>query len=170
MRRLNRALSTAQREAFSRAIFRAVENHPRFRQAEVVAAFCALTDEPATEAVLRRWVEHGKRVAVPRVEGDTMRFFYYDPAKLQRGSFGIEEPSDEAELCPPAEIELMIVPGVAFTASGDRMGRGRGYYDKYLSQSDFRGYTIGVGYAHQLLPSLPTEEHDVRLDEVIVES
>lgn len=170
MRRLNRALSTAQREAFSRVIFQAVEGHPRFRQAEVVAAFCALTDEPATEAVLRRWVEQGKRVAVPRVEGDTMRFFYYDPAKLQRGSFGIEEPSDEAELCPPAMIDLMIVPGVAFTASGDRMGRGRGYYDKYLSQSDFRGYTIGVGYAHQLLPLLPTEEHDVRLDEVIVES
>lgn len=170
MRRLNRTMSPTERKVASQVIFSAVVDHPRFRQATVVAAFCALPDEPVTEVVLRRWVELGKRVAVPRVEGDKMRFFYYDPTKLQRGSFGIEEPSDEAELCPPAEIELMIVPGVAFTASGDRMGRGRGYYDKYLSQSDFRGYTIGVGYAHQLLPSLPTEEHDVRLDEVIVES
>lgn len=168
MRRMNRAMNPTQRERASEAVFRQVERHPRFRQAAVVAAFCALPDEPATKAVLRRWVEQGKRVAVPCVEGDTMRFFYYDPGCMVRGAFGIEEPSEEAELCPPQEIDLMIVPGVAFTTSGDRMGRGRGYYDKYLSQSDFRGYAIGVGYAHQLLDLLPTEEHDVRLDEVVV--
>ena len=168
MRQRNRALAAEEREAASARIFRQVEKHERFLGAEVVAAFCALPDEPATEAVLRRWAEQGKRLAVPRVEGDRMRFFYYEPSKLVRGAFGIEEPSDEAALCPPTEIELMIVPGVAFTAAGDRMGRGKGYYDKYLCQSDFCGYTIGVGYAHQLLDQLPVEPHDRRLDEVIV--
>lgn len=168
MRQRNRALTSEERVGASARIFRQVERSEHFSHAEVVAAFCALPDEPATEAVLRRWVEQGKRVAVPRVEGDRMRFFYYEPSKLVRGAFGIEEPSDEAALCPPAEIELMIVPGVAFTAAGDRMGRGKGYYDKYLSQSDFRGYTIGVGYVHQLLDQLPVEPHDRQLDEVIV--
>lgn len=168
MRQRNRTLLPEEREVASARIFRQVEEHERFRRAQVVAAFCALKDEPTTETTLRRWVEQGKRVAVPRVEGERMRFFYYEPTKLVRGAFGIEEPSEEAELCPPCAMDLMVVPGVAFTAAGDRLGRGKGYYDKYLSQNDFRGYTIGVGYAHQLLETLPTEEHDRQLDTVIV--
>ena len=168
MRQRNRALAAEEREAASARIFRQVEKHERFLGAEVVAAFCALRDEPTTEAVLKRWAQQGKRVAVPRVEGERMRFFYYEPSKLVRGAFGIEEPGEEAELCPPCAMDLMVVPGVAFTAEGDRLGRGKGYYDKYLSQSDFRAYTIGVGYAHQLMETLPAEEHDRPLDVVIV--
>ena len=168
MRQLNRTLLPEQRRAVSEELFRAVEAVEAFQKAHVVAAYCALPDEPETEAALLRWVEAGKRVAVPRVEGETMRFFYYDTACLQAGAFGIMEPGPEAMCCPPEAMDVMIVPGVAFTASGERMGRGRGYYDKYLVQSDFRAYTIGVGYAHQLLAMLPTEEHDVRLDKVIV--
>ena len=168
MRQRNRTLDHGVREAASEHIFRQVEQCEEFRCAEVVALYCALPDEPPTERVIARWLKLGKRVVVPRVEGDTMRFFCYDPSTQVVGSFGIEEPGDGALLCSPSEIELMVVPGVAFTATGDRMGRGRGYYDKYLSQSDFRGYTIGVGYAHQLVDFLPVEEHDRRLDKVVV--
>lgn len=168
MRQRNRTLDHGVREAASERIFRQVEQCEEFRCAEVVALYCALPDEPPTERVIARWLELGKRVVVPRVEGDEMRFFRYDPTTQIVGSFGIEEPGNGAVLCAPSEIELMVVPGVAFTATGDRMGRGRGYYDKYLSQSDFRGYTIGVGYAHQLVDSLPVEEHDRRLDKVVV--
>ena len=168
MRQRNRTLGHEVREAASERIFRQVEQCEEFRRAEVVALYCALPDEPATERVIARWLQLGKRVVVPRVEGDAMRFFSYDPTTQIVGSFGIEEPGDGAVLCSPSEIELMVVPGVAFTATGDRMGRGRGYYDKYLSQSDFRAYTIGVGYAHQLVDSLPVEEHDRRLDKVVV--
>lgn len=168
MRQRNRTLDHGVREAASERIFRQVEQCEEFRCAEVVALYCALPDEPPTERVVARWLKLGKRVVVPRVEGDTMRFFCYDLSTQVVGSFGIEEPGDGAVLCAPSEIELMVVPGVAFTATGDRMGRGRGYYDKYLSQSDFRGYTIGVGYAHQLVDSLPVEEHDRRLDKVVV--
>jgi 5-formyltetrahydrofolate cyclo-ligase len=168
MRQRNRTLDHGVREAASECIFRQVEQCEEFRCAEVVALYCALPDEPPTEPVIARWLKLGKRVVVPRVAGDELRFFCYDPSTQVVGSFGIEEPGDGALLCSPSEIELMVVPGVAFTATGDRMGRGRGYYDKYLSQSDFRGYTIGVGYAHQLVDFLPVEEHDRRLDKVVV--
>ena len=168
MRQRNRTLDHGVREAASERIFRQVEQCEEFRCAEVVALYCALPDEPPTERVIARWLKLGKRVVVPRVEGDEMRFFRYDPATQVVGSFSIEEPGDGAVLCSPSEIDLMVVPGVAFTATGDRMGRGRGYYDKYLSQSDFRAYTIGVGYAHQLVDSLPVEEHDRRLDKIVV--
>ena len=168
MRQRNRTLDHGVREAASECIFRQVEQCEEFRCAEVVALYCALPDEPPTERVIARWLKLGKKVVVPRVEGDEMRFFCYDPSTQVVGSFGIEEPVDGALLCAPSEIELMVVPGVAFTATGDRMGRGRGYYDKYLSQSDFQAYTIGVGYAHQLVDTLPVEEHDRRLDKVVV--
>ncbi len=168
MRQRNRMLEHGAREAASVQIFWQVEQCEEFRSAEVVALYCALPDEPPTERVIVRWLQEGKRVVVPRVEGEKMRFFRYDPSTQIVGTFGIEEPGDGAVLSAPAEIDLMVVPGVAFTARGDRMGRGRGYYDKYLSQSDFRAYTIGVCYAHQLVDSLPVEAHDRRVDKVVV--
>ena len=167
MRQRNRALTFEARLEASERIFRQVERLDRFATAQVVGLYCALPDEPPTAAVIDRWLALGKRVVVPRVEGDWMRFFDYNPATQVAGSFGIEEPGAEAVLCRPEEIELMVVPGVAFTAGGDRMGRGRGYYDKYLAQNEFKAPTVGVCYYHQLVDALPVEPHDIRLDEVI---
>ena len=167
MRQRNRTLTNEARLCASRIIFRQVENLERFAAVEVVGLYCALPDEPPTAEVIDRWRGLGKRVVVPRVEGDRMRFFDYNPATQVVGSFGIEEPGAEAVLCRPEEIELMVVPGVAFTAAGDRMGRGRGYYDKYLAQREFNAPTVGVCYRHQLVDALPTEPHDIRLDRVI---
>lgn len=69
--------------------------------------------------------------------------------------------------CPAGEIDLVVCPGVAFTADGRRLGRGRGYYDRYLGDPVFRGFRVGVCYAHQLVDDLPVEPHDVRMDRVI---
>lgn len=167
MRRLNRALEPERRAAASERIFTAVERLDAFRRATTVGLFCALGDEPDTGAALRRWAAAGKRIAVPRVEGERMRFFLYDPAVTVRGAFGIEEPGPGAALCAPGELEAVIVPGVAFTAAGERMGRGRGYYDRYLAQPELRAVKIGVCYTHQLADALPVEPHDVRMDHVI---
>lgn len=106
---------------------------------------------------------------VPRVGGDAMRFFDYAPGALRAGAFGIAEPDVDAEPCEPSEIDLIVVPGTAFTQAGARMGRGRGYYDKYLSQPGFRGVKVGVCYAHQLVGELPVEPHDVFMDYVITD-
>ena len=98
-----------------------------------------------------------------------MRFYDYVPGELCRGAFGIAEPSAAERPCDPADIDFIVVPGVAFTAAGARMGRGRGYYDKYLSQSGFRGVKAGVCYAHQLVGELPVEPHDVFMDYVVTD-
>ncbi len=166
MRALNRALPAAERTAASERIFGAVERMAAFRAARCVALYCALPDEPATRSTIERWKAMGRRVVVPRVEGDAMRFFDWDPGQLAAGAFGIEEPAAGAVCCPPGAIDLVAVPGVAFTAAGDRLGRGRGYYDRYLSQPAFRGFKVGVCYAHQLTETLPVEPHDVRMDAV----
>ena len=165
MRRLNRALDSRQRLRASAAIFSAVERLPEFRAARTVAVFAALPDEPATDEVLARWAST-RRVVLPRVEGDAMRFYACRPDALVFGAFGILEPQGERP-CPAGEIDLVVCPGVAFTADGRRLGRGRGYYDRHLGDPAFRGFRVGVCYAHQLVDDLPVEPHDVRMDRVI---
>ena len=116
----------------------------------MVALFASLKDEPLTAPALERW-SRSKRIVLPRVEGDIMRFYDYDPASMNdSGSFGISEPEATA-LCRPEEIDFIIVPGVAFTAAGMRLGRGKGFYDKYLSQPGFRAFKAGVCYPHQVV-------------------
>lgn len=168
MRKKNLALSPAERAGASHEIFSRVERMEAFAAARTVGLFCSLADEPDTTEALARWCAM-KRVAVPRVEGEVMRFYAYDPRTLRPGAFGIAEPGPEASLCQPHEIDLMIVPGTAFTASGIRCGRGRGYYDKYLSQPGVRALTAGVCFRHQLVGELPAEPHDIRMDCVITD-
>lgn len=166
MRRLNRDLPPAERQAASERIAAAVERLPAFGRARTVALFSSLDDEPDTGGMLRRW-SASKRLAVPRVEGETMRLFVYDPATMRPGAFGIWEPGPGAVPCDPAAIDLMLVPGVAFSLDGRRLGRGRGYYDRYLAQAGVRALKVGVCFAHQLTEEVPAEPHDVRMDGVI---
>lgn len=168
MKKRNLSLSSEERAAASERIFGRVERLPGFSAARCAAFFCALPDEPQTGVALARW-SAAKRIVVPRVEGDAMRFYDYVPGELCRGAFGIAEPSAAERPCDPADIDFIVVPGVAFTAAGARMGRGRGYYDKYLSQSGFRGVKAGVCYAHQLVGELPVEPHDVFMDYVVTD-
>lgn len=168
MRRQNRALTCEERQTASARIFSQVEQHEAFAAARCIACYCALGDEPESLPALQRWSQSGRRVVVPRVEGDEMQFYDWSPATQCAGAFGIDEPTAEARWCAPSEIDLMVVPGVAFTRDGMRLGRGKGYYDRYLSQPDFRAKTIGIGYRHQLLDVLPVEAHDAPLDVVVV--
>lgn len=133
------------------------------RQPRVVALFAPLKDEVQIGALMSRL---NCRIVVPRVEGDEMEFYDYAAGAMAEGAFGISEPQQGAA-AQPSEIDLMVVPGVAFTASGDRLGRGKGYYDRYLSRGGFRAYCVGVCYAHQVVEVLPVEPHDRRMDEVV---
>ena len=169
MKARNLSLGAEARSVASARIFGRVGELPAFAAAHTVALFSALPDEPDTGGVAERWRAAGKRLVLPRVEGDAMRFCDCDPAALRRGAFGIAEPEPGARTCPPGEIELVVVHGVAFTAAGVRLRSGKGYYDRYLSQAEFRGATVGVCYAHQLVGELPSEPHDVAVDCVVAE-
>ena len=168
MRGRNLGMAPAERAEASRRIFGRVGRLEAFGAARTVGFFCSLRDEPDTAEALVRW-SAVKRIVVPRVEGDAMRFYRYDPQTLRPGAFGIAEPGPEAQACDPSEIDLVIVPGTAFTAAGARCGRGRGYYDKYLSRPDVHAVKVGVCFAHQLVGELPAEPHDVAMDYLITD-
>lgn len=135
------------------------------RDDKVVALFAPLDDEvriwPLVESLSRSCT-----VVLPRIFGDVICFYPYANAKsVQTGAFGILEPIGTAPVSP-GEIDVMVVPGVAFTKVGARMGRGKGYYDKYISSQGFRAVKIGVCFAEQIVDSLPVEPHDVAMDSV----
>ena len=139
------------------------------RAPRCVALFAPLPDEVDITSLV---ADIGCRVVLPRV-GDMadgtpeMEFFDYDAQSLSAGAYGIMEPQD-GEPCRAEEIDLMVVPGVAFAEDGRRLGRGKGYYDRYLSRVGFRAYTVGVCYGCQLRDDIPAEPHDKKVDMVVV--
>lgn len=159
------AMSAADKERFSAVMRTALKRCIDACDVNVVAMFSPLSDEPQIWPLVDE-LSKTKTVVLPRVEGDVMNFYHYEPGMLSKGSFGIMEPV-LCEAIEPSEIDLMVVPGVAFTADGYRMGRGKGYYDKYMSSDGFRAMKVGVCYSCQLVDGLPVEEHDVRMDKVI---
>lgn len=170
MRALNLAVDPLDRRLADLAFMRHQELREALKSAAVVAVFSPLPDEPALgDFVHKELLARGYRVVLPRVEGDTMNFYDYRKGKtVVVEPYGIEEPDPDAPLCRAEEIDVMIVPGVAFTRFGDRLGRGKGYYDKYMSLPGFRAKTFGYCYPHQMFLELPTDPHDVRVDGVVV--
>ena len=157
-------LTTESKRDASSQIFNKIEDFPEVKEASVIALFVSLADEPITTGIIEH-LTHIKRIVIPRIEGEEMNFYDIDEG-LQPGAFGILEPKATSPVAP-SEIDVMIVPGVAFTLNGARCGRGKGFYDKYISRQGFRAYTIGVCYSCQIVDELPTEEHDKTLNRVI---
>jgi 5-formyltetrahydrofolate cyclo-ligase len=160
-------LTTEEKLALSAMIFSKLNRCSKITNASVVAIFCSLPDEPQSATFIEQLLSKNKRVVVPRIEGEEMNF--YDISEgVEIGSFGIMEPTSTLPI-EPSEIDAIVVPGVAFTREGARLGRGKGFYDKYLSRKGFRAHTIGVCYPCQVVDTIPTEEHDKMLDEVVWE-
>lgn len=166
-RRIAEIDSNAKKHACE-SIFSKIEQLDTFKEAKCIALFVAMKDEVPTDVALQRWHDMGKDIIVPRVEGDIMRFYDYDPERMQVGAFGIVEPMGDVER-KAKDIDLMIVPARAFTLSGERLGRGGGFYDKYMSFNDFRATKIGIAFSCQIFDSLPCDKHDIRVDQVITE-
>lgn len=135
---------------------------PRFRAAKTVLLYHALPDEVPTVPLIEAVAEQ-KCVLLPTVVGDDIVLHIYDKAMgTQTGAYGIEEAV--GTLFPASrygEINLALIPGMAFTRQGVRLGRGKGYYDRLLSHAAFSDlYTIGVTYDYRIFDAIPIEPHD----------
>ncbi len=144
-----------------------IEALSQFTTARTVALFCSLPDEVPTGEMLNRWLGK-KRLALPIVEGNEMTFREYTGEDcLCTGAFGISTPGSEAVI-PPEEIDLMLIPGVAFDPAGRRLGRGKGFYDRYLAQpAAAHIYKVGLCLPHGMVARVPAEAHDIKMNRVI---
>ena len=158
------ALSREQREYEADRLLSAISEDPHFKAAQRVLIYSPLPDEIDVLPILEAY-KGRKHFYMPVVCGDELKIL---PCTKERkkGAYGIWEPVGSV-YASPDEMELIIVPGVAFSRDGHRLGRGKGYYDRLLKQTD--AYKTGVCFAVQITPLIASlhEPHDVIMDEVL---
>lgn len=157
--------STASRQ--SAEILAALEAHPAFRAAKTILLYHSLKDEVDTHEFIRKW-SRTKRILLPVVVGDDLELrIYTGPNDLAIGAYGIEEPTGEV-FTDYASIDFIAVPGVAFDRNGNRLGRGKGYYDRLLPRIP-SAYKAGICFPYQVVEEVPAEAFDIRMDEIITQ-
>jgi len=138
-------------------------------EAHTVLAYYSLSDEVNTHEFLDELLAKGKIVLLPRVTGnDTMELRCYQGRKdLKEGAFHIMEPVGEC-FAPKVGIDVALIPGMAFDANGNRLGRGRGYYDRFLAANQsYIKQTIGVCFDFQKVEQVPVDINDIPVDKVV---
>lgn len=173
------AVPPEQRAEMSAAIGQRVSILPEFRRASCVHVFSSFGSEPDTTPIIRAAFETGKRVFVPvtptRDMVELRHVEIFPEQQYKPGVFGIPIPhfsdGEEYPYCEPPEFftdrDCIIVPLLAFDKARHRLGYGRGFYDRFLART--AGYTIGIAFSFQQVETLPTDEYDVPLDNIITE-
>lgn len=141
--------------------------HPLFPSAgTAVYAYTSVRGEASTEYLIDELLKRGCRVALPRVFGREMRFFYViDRSQLVAGAYGIPEPADGCQEAD-APKALVITPGVGFSKDGNRIGYGAGYYDRFFAAEPDH-MAVGLCYGFQLFPAFETEKHDKKMAYIV---
>lgn len=149
----------------SKIIIDKLESTEQFINSQTVLIYHALPDEVQTTLFLDKWYDK-KRLVLPVVDGDNLILKLYDPQKITKGYCSIPEPTDTATISTQ-EIELAVVPGVAFDKTKGRLGRGRGFYDRLLPEISCD--IVGLGFEFQVVENVPLEPFDFPLSFVITE-
>ncbi len=161
-----------ERSKKSQEISRLLFSSPEFIRARTVMFYVARRDEVDTYPMIREALKLGKRVTVPVVKRETKEMFpslLTDSDKeLEKGPYGVYQPA-RAHRRPVSlrEIDMVVVPGVAFDRQNNRLGRGKGYYDRFLKSLPESVFSVGLAFAFQVRASLPTRPHDVSLHKIL---
>jgi 5-formyltetrahydrofolate cyclo-ligase len=162
-------LSPGERERMSDEVAENVMALPAVADATTVMAFSSFGSEVDTSPIIERLERDGRRVALPRVEGrDIVAVAYRSGDRVSPTSFGALEPAG-GERVAPEEIDVVIVPGLAFDRSGNRVGYGRGFYDRFLAAVRPHALTVGICFSVQLMDEVPQGRDDRRVDLVVTE-
>ncbi|MDE6089426.1 MAG: 5-formyltetrahydrofolate cyclo-ligase [Duncaniella sp.] len=159
-------LSEEEKLSAAERVFGLLEKTADFILSDRILMYHSLPDELSTRAFIRKWSGR-KHFYLPRVNGVNLEILPYDESQLALGSFHIEEPTGN-DTTAITDMEMIVIPAVAYDRAGNRVGRGKGYYDRLLTDS--RARKIGVAYDFQLMDEIDAEPHDVRVDVVITEN
>ena len=166
IRALKRAMTEEQIVQASVRLGELFAETEQYKQAKTIYGYLPYNQEVRTVPMLERALRDGKKVAVPKCYGDEMRFIYMDDlSKVEAGYANIPEPIADEPVADD-KTALVLMPGMAFTKNGDRMGYGGGFYDKFLA-AEPEHPTVALCYAFQMVESLPTEEYDIPVDCVL---
>ena len=162
-----KAIPREQKQAMDQALTDQFLKHPFYQEAKVIATYLSFPHEFQTQELIEQALKDGKKVLIPKTyPKGRMDFVVYDPQQLVKTSFGLLEPQGNLEVVDASQIDLIHVPGLAFTIRGYRIGYGGGYYDRYLEQ--FTGHTLSTVYPCQIRGFSP-ENHDIPVQEVLID-
>lgn len=166
IRRRKRAMTDEQIEKASEELGQLLRESPLYRQAKTIYGYLPYNQEVRTTDMLIRAIQDGKRVAVPKVFGDSMRFIYLDDLpQTAPGYAKIPEPIADGPVADEPDA-LVLMPGIAFDREGRRIGYGGGFYDRFLAEQPDHP-TLALCYGFQVLDHLETEPFDIPVDQVI---
>ena len=166
IRQMKREMTEAQIDTASAKLGQLFAQTSQYQNAKTIYGYLPYNQEVRTVPMLEQAIRDGKRVAVPKVYGDDMKFIYMDDLScVELGYAGIPEPVADGPVADDPTA-LVLMPGMAFTEKGDRMGYGGGFYDKFLAAEPTHP-TVALCYAFQMVESLPTEEYDIPVDCVL---
>ena len=161
-----KAVPQKQKIAMDRALTERFLNHPVYQEAKAIATYLSFPHEFQTQGLIDQALKDGKKVLIPKTYSKgRMEFVVYDPQQLKKTSFGLLEPQGDLEVVDASQIDLIHVPGLAFTKEGYRIGYGGGYYDRYLE--NFAGQTMSTIYPCQV-QEFNSEDHDIPVQEVLI--
>ncbi|MGA2582546.1 MAG: 5-formyltetrahydrofolate cyclo-ligase [Tepidisphaeraceae bacterium] len=160
------AMTPADRQARSLAACNLIAASPEFAAARVVMLYLSTPQEADTAPLALRCWQSGKTVVVPKVSWNQRRMLPVEIQSLQTSmttsNAGVREPVSGQPM-PVNLIDLVIVPGLGFTTDGHRIGRGMGFYDRFLAQPEFVGLSCGYGFEEQVIERVPVLDHDMSL-------
>ncbi len=165
---LLRAQPEETRKKKSQDVTQRLIGRPEYQRAKTIFTYIANNHEVDTAFLVRQALAMGKSIAVSLLDGDTIipkRIADLD--HLTRGPFGIMQPETTAKTANSSDLDLVIVPGLAFTRDGVRLGRGGGHFDRWLASLPSGIPTIGLAFDFQIAKGLPREEHDIAVSSVI---
>ena len=162
-----KAISQEQKQAMDQALTDQFLKHPFYQEAKVIATYLSFPHEFQTQELIEQAQKDGKKVLIPKTyPKGRMDFVVYNPQQLAKTSFGLLEPQGDLEVVDASQIDLIHVPGLAFTTEGYRIGYGGGYYDRYLEH--FPGHTLSTVYPCQIQDFI-SEKHDIPVQEVLID-
>lgn len=171
-RHLLREMNPRDQILKSHDIFEKLSKSPCFKRAKNIFCFIGLLGEVNTLPAIEKMILEGKKVFVPKVNFrlKTMDIYQlrYPRRELAQGPYGIWEP--DPKKCPKGrsqDLDLLLIPGLAFDRKGRRLGRGEGYFDRFLNQTK-KVWKIGLAYQEQILPEVPVEAHDICVNQILV--
>lgn len=161
-----KAVPQKQKIAMDQALTERFLNHPVYYEAKVIATYLSFPHEFQTQGLIDQALKDSKKVLIPKTyPKGRMDFVVYNPQQLVKTSFGLLEPQGDLEVVDASQIDLIHVPGLAFTREGYRIGYGGGYYDRYLEH--FAGQSLSAIYPCQIQTFNP-DSHDIPVQEVLI--